>query len=247
MGLGQVLAAKGDFAGAAAAYREAVRLDPEDARVQIDLGRLLGWKGDRDGMLAAYREAIRLDPKNARAQMYLGLALAMRGDRDGALTAYREAIRLDPKNAEALLYLGQGLTGKGDFGGAVAAYQEAVQLSPNFDAAYDALARLLATGPDAVRDGKRAVEYATRACELTDWGLPTVLDTLAAAYAEAGDFDKAIEYEKRALAVPGLEHYGKAFSDGMAGRLALYAQKKPYHNPAYVRGEHTPPPESKAP
>src|SRR5262249_49421907 len=66
--------------------------------------------------------------------------------------------------------------------------------------AYRFLAQLLATCPDdKVRDGKRAVQYATTACELTDWKVPSCLETLAAAYAEAGQFEEAIRYQTRAL------------------------------------------------
>jgi len=91
--------------------------------------------------------------------------------------------------------------------------------------AFDGRAWLWATCPDAqLRDGKRAVQSAARACELTGWKDAGALDTLAAAYAEAGDFSKAIESQERAI---------KLFTDvtlrkvGEA-RLKLYRDGKPY-------------------
>ena len=84
---------------------------------------------------------------------------------------------------------------------------------------------MLAVGPEGVRDGKQAVAHATRACELTDWKKPQCLDTLAAAYAAAGDFDRAVEYQQKALSFPDFEK-----EDGKGGRdrLRLYMQRKPY-------------------
>ena len=79
-------------------------------------------------------------------------------------------------------------------------FTEAVQLDPKDAAAHNSLAWLLATGPqERFRDGKRAIDHATRACELTKWKRSAYLDTLAAAYAEAGKFDKAVEFQQKAV------------------------------------------------
>jgi Flp pilus assembly protein TadD len=97
---------------------------------------------------------------------------------------------------------------------------------------------LFAAGPDGLRDGKQAVEHAVRACELTQWKSPNNFDTLAAAYAEAGDFDKAVEFERKALSFPAFEkENGKAAKE----RLELYLQKKPYRDPALAPRGASPP------
>jgi hypothetical protein len=101
------------------------------------------------------------------------------------------------------------------------------------------LAWRLATGPDGVRDGKRAIEHATRACELTNWRDPGIIDTLAAAYAAAGDFDKAVEYLKKALSFPEAE---KEFGPEMRERLDHYTHKKPYYDPELAPRAVAPPP-----
>jgi len=90
------------------------------------------------------------------------------------------------------------------------------------------MGRLLATCPDdKIRDAKRAVEYATTACERTVWKDPLHLDILASAYAEAGQFEEAVRYQTRALDDPTLnvDHRPAATQ-----RLQLYLQKKPFRD-----------------
>ena len=99
--------------------------------------------------------------------------------------------------------------------------------TPRIAKAYNSRAWLWATCPDEkYRDGKRAVESATLACELTDWKEAYYLDTLAAAYAECGDFAHAIEYQEKAQ---GLYKDEKDREKGR-DRLALYREKKPYRD-----------------
>jgi tetratricopeptide (TPR) repeat protein len=116
---------------------------------------------------------------------------------------------------------------KGDRDGALEAYREALRVDPNYATAHNNLAWMLAVGPDRVRDVKQALAHATRACELSGWARPNCLDTLAAAYAAAGDSDRAVEYEEKALSFPEYEE-----EDGKGGRdrLRLYMQKKPYRD-----------------
>lgn len=94
-------------------------------------------------------------------------------------------------------------------------------LSPN-----RALAWLLATHPEELyRDGRRALTYATRDCELSKWKNADALEVLAAARAEYGDFQEAIRWQKRAIEL--------GFDDGQRvkparDRLELYKQHKCY-------------------
>ncbi len=111
---------------------------------------------------------------------------------------------------------------------ALADYAEATRVDPALSIAHNNRAWLLAACPDAgVRDGKAAVEAATRACELTKWQAAPYLDTLAAACAEASDFDAAVKWQTRANAMfPD----GPDKSQGQA-RLKLYKDRTPYHLP----------------
>jgi tetratricopeptide (TPR) repeat protein len=83
--------------------------------------------------------------------------------------------------------------------------------------------------------GKKAVESATRACEMADWKDAAILDTLAAACAEAGDFDSAIKWEKRALEL--LAKDDEQNRTDFNARLKMFEAKKPHHQEA--KAEHT--------
>jgi WD40 repeat protein/tRNA A-37 threonylcarbamoyl transferase component Bud32/Flp pilus assembly protein TadD len=113
----------------------------------------------------------------------------------------------------------------------VTAYEQKLHLSPDSAQALNILAWLRATCPAAeVRDGAKAVKHATRACELTNWKDAQYIDTLAAAYAEIGDFDSAVKQQKKAIDLLTEEEEGPRAD--MEERLKLYQSGKPYREDA---------------
>ena len=213
-----------DYGKKIADYTEAIRFDPKDATAYYSRGTVWKAKGDYDKAIADYNEALRLDPKYAYAYNSRGNAWKAKGDYDKAIADYNEALRLDPKYAYAYNNRGTVWKAKGDYDKEIADYNEALRLDPKYANAYNALAWLRATCADAkYRDGKQAVADATKACELTGWKDANNIDTLAAAYAEAGDFEKAVEWQTKAVGmVPEsrISSYQKS--------LNLYRAAKPY-------------------
>ena len=132
--------------------------------------------------------------------------------------------QFNPDDAGAHINLGAALAAQGRFEEAATHYAESIRLDPLSPEAYNNRAMLLATCPEAkYRDGQKAIEAATRACELTEWKMPSCLDTLAAAYAEAGDFDAAVRWQMRATESLRDE---RAKAD-YRSRLAIYRAKGP--------------------
>ena len=105
---------------------------------------------------------------------------------------------------------------------------KAVDVSPEVSYVWNSRAWLLATSPNADhRNGKLAVAAATKAWELPMWSEFRVLDVLAAAYAEAGDFEQAVKWQTKVVSM--LPPNQRADYES---RLQLYREGKPYHEPA---------------
>jgi tetratricopeptide (TPR) repeat protein len=208
-------------------YSDQLRAKPS---AQAFTDRAMVWKdrGDDDRAIADAGEAIRLDPNYAPAYRVRGNALFGKKAYDRALADYEEAVRLDPKSAPARYSRGNAWLFKKEFGKALTDYQESVRLDPEFPWGYNGIAWVSATCPEAAhRDGKRAVEAATKAVELTGGKDPFTLDTLAASKAEAGDFDAAVTLGEMVI---GLLADDKARAECRA-RIDLYRGRKPYRMP----------------
>jgi len=103
-------------------------------------------------------------------------------------------------------------------------YEELVKLEPDNDERCNYCAWLFATCPDSqARDAKKALLYAKKACQLSKYENYLWIDTLAAAYAEAGDFSKAVMWQTTAL-----ESATDECRAQMTERLKLYEKKEPY-------------------
>ena len=216
---------KGDYDLAIASFSEAIRLSPKYVAAYNNRGNIYKTKGDYAKAIADYNTAIHIDSTYVPAYINRGIVYAATGSSDKAMWDYNEAIRMDPENR--LAYVNRGLLSEssGDYQMAFEDFEKAIHLDSNDALAYNNLAWLLATCPQAaLRDGRKAVEFANKACELTQWKNPDSADTLAAAYAEAGDFPQAVKWETKYLETPNL---AKSSSASAASRLKLYQARKP--------------------
>jgi tetratricopeptide (TPR) repeat protein len=213
----------------AAAHLEAsVHVKPESAAAHFNFGTALTVAGRLDEAIDQYREALRLNPEYALAHNNLGNVLLGRGKSGDALQHFREALRLDPMNAEAHYNVGSMLRARGDFAAALVLFRQALQLRPDWLPAVASLAWLLATAPDAaLRDADQAIQFAERAADLTGRQDASAMDVLAAAYAEAGQFDRAIAAAQLALTL----NPDAALAAAIRRRLELYRQHQPYRSP----------------
>jgi len=197
--LGLALRELGDLNGAITQCAEAIRLDPGEFAPFFDMGLALSALGQRKEAIYYLSEALRRNPGAAQLHFHLGSELLRAGEAEPAIASLGEAVRLAPGWPEAHLQLADALTAKGDPTEAAAQYREAIRLKPSLTAAVNNLAWILATCPDGkLRDGPEAVRLAEQACEQTAWKETFLIGTLSAAYAETGQFEKAVEISRKA-------------------------------------------------
>jgi len=193
----------------------------------------------------------RADPALAATLLTEGLAHMERGDGEAAVKCFEAAIRADWAHCDPSLapyYLRRaeaykmiGVVGpemcleeyryaamsarREQFQVAMASYKQAVELDAEFPWAPNNLAWLLSSCSDAsVRNGKIAVQYATHACEKSEWHCWSFVDTLAVAYAEVGDFESAVRTAERAIALAPTEEVPE-----LRSRITAFRAQSPVH------------------
>lgn len=166
----------------------------------------------------------------AQAELVKAAKFRDASDLDHAIECYLEAVRLDPQSPAAAYGLGQALQTKGRIDEAVVYYFKAIRMKPDYVAPLTSLAWLSATHPNpAYRNGTKAVELAERSCKITRYEEAAGLDTLAAAYAEAGRYTEAADTAQKAMDL-AKKAQQQALLNQIQKRIEYYKAGKPYHS-----------------
>ncbi len=219
-------AALGAFDRALADFAESLRLDPDDGSTFNNRGTVYQKLADHRRALAHYDEAIRLDPGLMLAYNNRCVAHRSLGAFARALADCTRAIELGADYWRA--WMNRGIVNYlvENYAAAAGDYREAARLEPLNAVPLNALAWLRATAPErGVRDGAEATRLARRAVQLGDTAQHR--DTLAAAYAEAGQYARAVEEEERAIALSAESARPEAVA-GFRERLELYRSGRPF-------------------
>jgi tetratricopeptide (TPR) repeat protein len=206
-------------------FSEAVRLTPWDWQSLYKRGLAQLASKRFEQAVADFNEAIRLAPEQPEAYRQRAVAHVQLGQLERAIEDYSGLIRLNPKAAQPYSSRARLRLRKGEHAAAVADHLAASELDPGNASTFCDLAWIWATTKaEGVRDGKRALEAARKACELTDWKKAECLIALAAAHAELGRFDEAVQWATQAV-----ELARESDRTAYQGQLECYRRGEPWH------------------
>ena len=247
-GRGEIWFGKHDFDQAIPDFTSVIEVDPQKDDAFVWRGRCWNQTKNYDAAITDFTEAIRLNPKSSLAFYERGLAWEQKHNDDQAIADYTSATRV--ANHEVKLTLGVGLgntlMATSDFGSqrrasaflnrgrlyekrqqfdkALNDYNASLKQAPKESETNCKLAWLLASCPDEnCRNGTKAVEFGLAACKSSNWEDALAIQSLAAAYAETGEFAKAVETQTKANKL-----LGESDSPEWKTRLELYKSGKPY-------------------
>jgi tetratricopeptide (TPR) repeat protein len=227
--LGILLAKQGQITEAIEYYQKAIELDPVRAEFYNNLGNLLATQGRPTEAIRQFQKALAVEPGYTKAHYNLANIFFAQGQWDEAIEHYQQALKQMPDSVHAHYQLGLALQSRGRFAEAVAQLQKVLELDPKHIPAQNNLAWLLATCPDgSLRDGKKAVALAQQAVQLSGGNAPEILDTLAAAHAEAGSFPEAVATAQRALDLSAAQNK-KNLAEIIQNQLKLFETNAPFH------------------
>jgi len=227
--LGTALARTGHFQEAIEQFQEVLRLQPDDATAHFDLGNALLQTGQMQEAIQQYQEALQLKPNDAAVHYSYGNALLLIGQLQQAIAQFRMVLQIQPDNVWACNSLGEIFWRQGQAGEAMFQFQKVLELEPNNMSAQNNLAWILATCPDgSLRNGRRAVELAQQADQLSGGQSPIILGTLAAAYAEVGRFPEATATAHKALQLAETQPNAATLVASLQEQIKDYEKGSPF-------------------
>jgi protein O-mannosyl-transferase len=216
-------------------FAATLELQESDRGARTEMAHIQMQRGEFAHAAKEFKVLVEAHPSDAGAESGLGTALCLLGKHQEAIDSFRQALALQPANGRHYFDLAHAYQAMGRDDAAAPYYRKGLEIDPHypFDAAQRAW--LLATHPNQVRrNGAMAVRLARQACEATDRSRPELLDTLAAAYAEAGRFQEAVSEARRAVALAS-STAEPALAEQIARRLKLYERKQAYREPPVKR------------
>jgi len=186
---------------------KAVEISPESIGAIFMRSKVASAQKRYGDAIKDIRMIIKDQPKetpNLNLLTELGLLYSMDDRPAEAIKVFSQVMKLDSENWQAYRMRGDSFLAIKDYAKAISDFEKALELAPKDpeerSGILNNLSWTLSTSlTDDVRNGKRALELGLEACELTEYKKPHILSTLAAAYAETGEFDKAVEWADKAV------------------------------------------------
>lgn len=208
-------------------WNKALALKPDWPEIRENLKKVK-LQQERDALIESCRQRIKFNPDDYDAYNEMAQLFYIQGKIKEAIENWQKAVEVKPNWAEAHNSLATALYRQEKAAEAIEHWQKAVELKSDWAQAQNNLAWILATIRDEnLFNPTKAIQLAEKACELTEYKNPQMMDTLSVAYASAGRFTDAIKIIEKALEIArnmGL----KPLQDKLKIHLKLYEQSKPY-------------------
>jgi len=221
-------------------FRHALAVTTNNDVAENNLGIVFLGQGKLDEAISLLQSAVDLRPDNSPAHENLAKALLQKGQVADALVHYRKLLDLQPDNMEIHNIVGTVLVQQGRVQEGAEEWQKVLLVEPDNGNAMSNLAWVFATSPDqSIRNGPRAVQLAEQAVRLSGGRIAILFRTLAAAYAENGQFSDAIQTAER-----GIQLANSQGNAGLANELqantALYQQQQPLRDSSLTNASSSP-------
>jgi tetratricopeptide (TPR) repeat protein len=224
----RVRAIKGDTPAALLDVERALELQPGSVQALQLHASLLGSTGKFERALADLKLLRTAMPDNPELLLQIAMLHQAAKQSQEAVATYDTLLAADPDNVAAYRGRADSYLSLGKQAEAIADYERALKHDPKNSGVLNNLAWVLATSPEEkLRDGKRAIELAQTACEVTQFKQAHILSTLAAGYAETGDFENALSWSKKAVQIGPDELKGQ-----LKKEQERYEVKKPWREAA---------------
>jgi len=217
-------------------FRHALAVTANNDVAENNLGIVFLRQGKVDEAISLLQAAVDLRPDNSPAHENLAKALLQKGRIPEALVHYRQLIKLQPDNFEVHNIVGTVLVQQGRIREGMEEWQKVLAIQPDNGNAMSNLAWVFATAPDdSLRDGVQAVKLAEQALRVSGSRIPILFRTLAAAYAENGQFSQAIQTAQRGIILANSQG-NPSLATELRGQIALYQENRPLRDPSLTNG-----------
>ena len=217
-------------------FKHALAVTTNNDVAENNLGIVYLRKGNLDEAISLLQAAVDLRPDNSPAHENLAKALLQKGHVTDALIHYRKLLELQPDNIEVHNIVGTVLIQQGRIREGVEEWQKVLEIQPDNGNALSNVAWVLATSPDdSLRDGAKAVQLAEQAMRISGRRIPVLFRTLAAAYAEGGQFSEAIQTAQQGIELANTQGNSELATE-LSGNIALYQERQPLRDPSLTNG-----------
>lgn len=225
----QLLLANEEFERALADIDAILKQQPGLVRAHLMKAQTLDKLGRTDDAVAWLTRLIDDNPERPELLIQLAVFYVDKQMATEAIEVLTTVLEMDDTNELARRLRGDMYLFAGDHEAAIADFQTALEANPMETGVLNNYAWTLATSPfDDIRDGKKAIELATKAAEITEYNAPHILSTLAAAYAEAGDFEEAVRRSEQTVAKAKELGMEEQYDGQLEAELNSYRDKQPW-------------------